>query len=94
MVNSFLIDDVPPFPKEAPLEKLLVRHDASEGDYFPSSGDLNVNAGSADPTREKLYSRMGDIVGKPFKFVSSDGLFRFKVCYPGTHTICTVILFS
>ena len=92
MVDPDWLDSLPPFPRDVPLDVLLVRHDASAGDYFPTSGDLNFNAGSQNPETENLYSRIGDLINEPFQFVSSDNLFHFRICYPGKHKLICVFV--
>ena len=83
MVDSEFDNELPPFPRETPLEILLVRHDARDRDFFPNNGDLSFNSEAANPMTEKLFSRMEDFETGEAQFKSSDGLFHFEVCYPG-----------
>ena len=84
MVREMFLPSVPPYPLNQVQEVLMVRHDVTQHDYFPQNPpSLNLNENSASPETERLFSRMQDIIDNPESFKRHDGLFHFKLCYPG-----------
>ena len=85
-------DGVPPLLDLVRTEILLVRHDASNGVFFPTNVGLNHNEESEDPHSEVLFSRMGIFENENGDLLRGAGnKFHFKLCYPGEAT-CLVLV--